>query len=58
MMPAFRCRYRRAGSRLAAKFEALVEPSLGPPRTRELREVIFDLDNVQEIGSPTRLAAG
>jgi 2-methylcitrate dehydratase PrpD len=44
--------------RLAAKFDALVEPTLGAPRARELREMISDLDRLEEIGSLTRLAAG
>jgi 2-methylcitrate dehydratase PrpD len=42
--------------RLADKFDALVEPMLGAPRTRELREVISGLDNVADIGSLARLA--
>jgi 2-methylcitrate dehydratase PrpD len=46
------------GERLAAKFDTLVEPVLGPPRTRELREMISDLDSLTEIGRLTRLAAG
>src|SRR5467141_1003017 len=37
------------GARLAAKFDALVEPVLGAPRTRELREIISDLDGLEEI---------
>ncbi len=45
------------GARLAAKFDALVEPVLGAPRTRELREIISDLDSLAEIGGLTRLAA-
>jgi 2-methylcitrate dehydratase PrpD len=45
------------GNRLAAKFDALVVPVLGAPRTRELREMIADLDNVADIGSLARLAA-
>ena len=44
------------GERLADKFDALVEPMLGAPRTRELREVISGLDNVADIGSLARLA--
>jgi 2-methylcitrate dehydratase PrpD len=44
------------GERLAGKFDALVEPVLGAPRTRELREVISGLDNVTDIGSLARLA--
>jgi len=46
------------GERLAAKFDALVEPVLGAPRTRELREMISDLDSLGAIGNLTRLAAG
>jgi 2-methylcitrate dehydratase PrpD len=46
------------GERLAAKFDTLVEPVLGAPRTRELREVIARLDDVHDIGSLARLAAG
>jgi 2-methylcitrate dehydratase PrpD len=46
------------GKRLAVKFDALVEPVLGAPRTRELREMISDLDSLREIGTLTRLAAG
>jgi 2-methylcitrate dehydratase PrpD len=45
------------GERLAAKFDVLVGPVLGAPRTRELREMISDLDSLAEIGSLTRLAA-
>jgi len=46
------------GERLAAKFDALVEPRLGASRTRELRAMISGLDSVAEIGSLARLAAG
>jgi len=46
------------GERLAAKFDALVEPTLGAPRARELREMTSDLDSLAEIGSLTRLATG
>jgi 2-methylcitrate dehydratase PrpD len=45
------------GRRLAAKFDALVEPVLGAARARELREIIAGLDEVAEIGSLARLAA-
>jgi len=45
------------GERLAAKFDALVEPVLGAPRARELREMTSDLDRLGSIGSLTRLAA-
>jgi 2-methylcitrate dehydratase PrpD len=44
------------GERLAGKFDTLVQPMLGAPRTRELREVISSLDNVADIGSLSRLA--
>ena len=43
--------------RLSAKFDALVEPVVGAPRARELREVIVDLDNLTDIGGLARLAA-
>src|SRR6266851_3126574 len=46
------------GERLAAKFDALVEPMLGAPRTRELRGIISRLDGVADIGDLCRLAAG
>jgi 2-methylcitrate dehydratase PrpD len=45
------------GRRLAAKFDALVEPVLGPPRTRELRAAISDLDGITDIRHLTRLTA-
>jgi 2-methylcitrate dehydratase PrpD len=45
------------GERLAAKFDALVEPVLGAPRTRELRETIAGLDPLGDIGSLTSLAS-
>src|SRR5215469_9859374 len=45
------------GGRLAAKFDALVEPVLGSSRTRELRETIAGLDDVADIGTLARLAA-
>ena len=45
------------GRRLAAKFDALVEPVLGSSRTRELRETIAGLDNLADIGALARLAA-
>jgi hypothetical protein len=45
------------GLRLAAKFEALVEPVLGAPRTRELRETIAGLDSFSDISSLTKLAS-
>jgi 2-methylcitrate dehydratase PrpD len=45
------------GGRLAAKFDALVAPVLGAPRARELREMIFGLDDLADIGSLVRLAA-
>jgi len=46
------------GIRLAAKFDALVEPLLGMPRSRELRETIAGLDSLSDIGCLARLAAG
>src|SRR5271168_46012 len=46
------------GRRLAAKFDALVEPLLGAPRTRELRETIARLDHLADVASLTKLAAG
>src|SRR6266478_6647297 len=36
------------GERLAAKFDALVEPALGAPRARELRKMISELDRLGE----------
>jgi 2-methylcitrate dehydratase PrpD len=45
------------GRRLALKFDALVEPVLGAPRTRELREMTLALDDIPDIGSLMRLAA-
>jgi 2-methylcitrate dehydratase PrpD len=45
------------GLRLAAKFEALVEPVLGAPRTREQRETIAGLDSFSDISSLTKLAS-
>src|SRR5271166_3273380 len=46
------------GRRLAAKFDALVEPVLGAPRARELRETIAGLDRLADVGKLTRLAVG
>src|SRR5437764_11193523 len=46
------------GRRLAAKFDALVEPSLGASRARELRETIAGLDHLTNIAELARLAAG
>jgi 2-methylcitrate dehydratase PrpD len=43
--------------RLAAKFDALVEPVLGLPRARELRETIADLDHLPDITNLAELAA-
>ncbi|MBV9374685.1 MAG: MmgE/PrpD family protein [Alphaproteobacteria bacterium] len=45
------------GRRLAAKFDALVEPVLGAPRARELRETIASLDRLADVSDLTRLAA-
>jgi 2-methylcitrate dehydratase PrpD len=46
------------GERLAAKFDALVEPILGPPRARELQQMVAGLDGLDDIGSLARLTAG
>ena len=46
------------GERLAAKFDALVEPVLGGPRSRELRQMAAGLDGLADIGDLGRLAAG
>jgi 2-methylcitrate dehydratase PrpD len=46
------------GERLAAKFGALVEPVLGAPRARELRQTIAGLDGIADIASLARLTAG
>jgi 2-methylcitrate dehydratase PrpD len=46
------------GRRLAAKFDALVEPLLGAPRTRELRETIAGLDHLADVADLVKLAAG
>ncbi len=46
------------GRRLAAKFDALVEPVLGAPRARELRQMVAGLDGLAQIGSLGQLAAG
>ncbi len=45
------------GDRLAAKFDALVEPVLGAPRTRELRETIAGLDHLADVADLAKLAA-
>jgi 2-methylcitrate dehydratase PrpD len=46
------------GRRLAVKFDALVEPVLGAPRARELRETVLALDEISDIGRLLRLASG
>jgi len=46
------------GERLAAKFDALVEPVLGAPRARELRETVASLDSLPDIGRLANLTAG
>ena len=46
------------GRRLAAKFDGLVAPVLGAPRTRELHKMVAGLDGLAEIGNLARLAAG
>ncbi|HEX5319433.1 MAG TPA: MmgE/PrpD family protein [Stellaceae bacterium] len=45
------------GVRLAAKFDALVEPVLGSARARELRAAIEGLDGLADTGALARLAA-
>jgi 2-methylcitrate dehydratase PrpD len=45
------------GRRLTQKFDALVEPVLGAPRTRELKEMVLALDDITDIGRLARLAA-
>lgn len=45
------------GERLAAKFDALAEPVLGPARARELRQAIDRLDSLPDAGEIARLAA-
>jgi 2-methylcitrate dehydratase PrpD len=46
------------GRRLAAKFDGLAAPVLGPARTRELREITAGLDDVADIGIVAQLAGG
>jgi 2-methylcitrate dehydratase PrpD len=46
------------GERLAAKFDALAEPVLGAPRSREVRQMIAGLDGLAQIGDLARLTAG
>jgi 2-methylcitrate dehydratase PrpD len=46
------------GERLAAKFDALAGPVVGPARARELREMISGLDQLGDVGALARLAAG
>ncbi len=45
------------GRRLIAKFDALVEPLLGAPRTRELRGMVAGLDDLSDPGNFIRLVA-
>jgi 2-methylcitrate dehydratase PrpD len=45
------------GEQLAAKFDALVEPVLGAPRARELRQMVARLDGVSDFSNLARLAA-
>jgi 2-methylcitrate dehydratase PrpD len=45
------------GERLTAKFDALAEPALGGPRSRELRAAILGLDSLADVGSLALLAA-
>lgn len=44
------------GRRLAAKFDVLVEPVLGPSRTRELRETIASLEDLTGVDRLTQLS--
>ena len=46
------------GRRLAAKFDALVEPVLGAPRARELSETIAGLDRLADVAELAKLAEG
>ena len=46
------------GARLAAKFDALAGPVVGPARARELREMISGLDRLADASALARLAAG
>jgi len=46
------------GRRLAAKFDALVEPVLGVPRARELSETIAGLDHLADVAELAKLAEG
>jgi len=46
------------GRRLAAKFDALVEPVLGAPRARELSETIAGLEHLADVAELAKLAAG
>jgi 2-methylcitrate dehydratase PrpD len=46
------------GRRLAAKFDALVEPLHGAPRTRELGGTIAGLDHLRDVAELAKLAAG
>jgi 2-methylcitrate dehydratase PrpD len=46
------------GRRRAAKFDALVEPLLGAPRTAELRGSIAEIDRLANVADLARLAAG
>ena len=45
------------GRRLEAKFDSLVEPVLGAPRSRELRQTIAGLSEIADVGEMMRLAA-
>ena len=49
--------FAEQGSRLAAKFDALVEPVLGAARARELRQMVASLDGLGDFGGLARLAA-
>jgi 2-methylcitrate dehydratase PrpD len=46
------------GERLAAKFDVLAAPVVGPARARELRAMIERLDTVADVGALALLAGG
>ena len=56
--PCERADIAAQGERLAAKFDALAEPTLGAARARELRETILGLDALADVSTLIRLAAG
>ena len=49
--------FAEQGSRLAAKFDTLVEPVLGSARARELCQMVAGLDDLGDFGGLARLAA-